>query len=137
MEKCLSCTAMTGDLYCLLDGELKDEIQLNMPQSECEVNNAYKKDRMADFRKIKIIPRSESSCTKEKVISFNSEVSMEDSDIIYKAHLSRDKNILSLEFEGDVVPYPVLSKKSFTIRLEIPEEEVGCGECDTCITPIC
>lgn len=57
----------------------------------------------------------------------------------------RDGNKLVLEFAynrgaQDVVPHPVIDhlwKKGVTVQLVKDGQEPECGDCNTCLTPIC
>ena len=53
--------------------------------------------------------------------------------------VTRDKNKLTLEFnnEHNVVPYPVIKNCGFQLELKPDDEEIYCGSCDTCLSPIC
>jgi hypothetical protein len=57
----------------------------------------------------------------------------------YEAEITRDHNKLIITFnnEHNVVPYPVISKCKFDVIIKPTEEEIGCGSCNTCLTPLC
>lgn len=53
--------------------------------------------------------------------------------------ITRDKNKLLLEFENEqnIVPWTVIKNSEFKVTLEPTEDEISCGSCDHCLTPIC
>jgi hypothetical protein len=56
-----------------------------------------------------------------------------------ECNVKRDRNKLILEFDNihNVVPYPILGVGDFNVNLKPTEKEIGCGDCNTCMTPIC
>lgn len=61
-------------------------------------------------------------------------------DYEVECEVKKDCGKLILDFSNTTkhVPYPFLRTGEFTIKLEPTEEEIGCcGDCNTCLTPIC
>lgn len=114
MTKYNSCQYVCDDIY-VLDKQSKDEI-----------DNA---EQLSNLNKLK-------NSDKKNVISFNSEVTVGDTK--FSANISKNANKLTLQFQGKSVPFPILSKANFNVKIIIPDNEVGCcNDCDVCITPIC
>ena len=56
----------------------------------------------------------------------------------YECEISKNMNELTLTFnDGKYVPWKILRMGNFTVDIQAKEEEIGCGKCETCLTPIC
>jgi hypothetical protein len=60
----------------------------------------------------------------------------------YECQVKKDMNELTLIFLQDsskskCVPWSILKTGKFNVDFQPTEEEIGCGDCDTCLTPIC
>jgi hypothetical protein len=56
----------------------------------------------------------------------------------YEVNISKDKNKLILEYPNQkYFPWDTLSACEFQVNIKPTEDEIYCGDCDTCLTPIC
>jgi len=56
----------------------------------------------------------------------------------YECEISKTLNKLKLVFDDSkYVPWEILRNGSFTVNIQAEEDDIGCGKCETCLTPIC
>ena len=56
----------------------------------------------------------------------------------YDCEISKNMNELKLTFSNEeYVPWEILRTGNFITDIQVKEDNIGCGECSTCLTPIC